>query len=1117
MSHEGEQWQRLSVAFGLCMPVANLKSPPPKLALALHLGEYRPFYLVREEDAMARKHLQEQLGLLVIGRPLSGKTRMALEAMLAVVPDGIVLRFSNPERLTKLDALVIPLVSIDGKKEKPSLVVFFDDIDKFDGAPFDEVMDRLGPQVSKLYVVATCQSGAAPRVLASASLKNLRTGPLLPSRIVEVRPLTAMQAIQVEKEVWKTDPGRDLGLDRTEVGVILRGTKILESSYGRISEDGRRMLRGLFLAECFASPCPPDLLQDIVERVIQNGPFPLFDAALAALVEAGVIQRDDLSRLSIVSHHHRDEVVKAHYSSISVLRQDLKRIESLLEEKNDATHLMALGVYYGEKLSDLIEARRVLEQSLNLVRHADTLFTLSLVLARSGEDEAARAILEECLKALSEPNRQANLLIRFADELFMREGSAAAVPFYERARGLAQEHATKVAAAFRSGDAFFSNNEFGRAEQIYREMFDKTPDDAKYIAAARLAVSIVGQRDFERAAKVLRKQLRDRAMELRYSLAAAVLENGENRFLSDDRLTALQKLLWEAIRDTAEGETRIADLLAFASEMLLRGFLSVSKIAYSDLREMAGSLNLEVGLRTELLNNLATSHLYLREPREARPLFEETLSLLRSSAGTHELFLAAAEDGIAVCDILEGNLQAAKKRYENLLQTGQTTANDTIKVWAHVGLGEIAWQEGNAQASHDHFFALRTIPSSFETVVRTDLGLARVCLHYRLLDNADIHIARGLAACVRADYAYLKKEFQKLKDDLATARAKAPVRSTIAEHHETIDALIMKGGGVKGLAFAGAIRELQKHFSFRSFVGTSAGSIAAALLAAGATGAELEEKLRRKPFRDFLDGHLWSFPFTFWTLRGLHPGITFMEWLREELYPYVPKAADVELKDLPKRAVIYAATKGAGEITFDTNGERADTAVHTAVRCSMSIPYFFQPQSINNHRVYDGGLLHNYPVEIFLNQEKQRNPQAPAPTFIALYLGSVQPSSLKPRPVIADLLSIWLERNDVKVIDRYRSDTVVIDTSPIGTIDFDLTDPEKDFLVIEGRAAALEFLNKRGILDRSRVPAVGQTRADAEKLRARINDARRKRRVRRQTIALISGVVILALGFWVFW
>lgn len=1120
MGNEREEWQRLPGAFGLCVPVADLKSPSPPLALALHLGEYHPFYLEREEDAMVRKHLQEQSGVLIIGRPLSGKTRMALEAILAVVPDGILLRFSGPERLAKLDALLIPHVLIGGKEEKPSLVVFFDDIDKFEGAPFDELIERLYPQVSKLYVVATCRSGAAPRVLASASLKNLRAGPLLPSRVVEIRPLTAMQAMQVEKEVWKTDPGRDLSLDRTEIGVILLGTKILESSYGRITEDGRRMLRGLFLAERFASPCPKDLLQSIVERVIQNGPFPSFDATLAALIEVDIVQRDDLSRLSIVSHHHWDKVIEAHYSSMSALRQDLKQIESLLEEKGDATHLTALGIYYGERLSDLAAARHVLELSLKLIWHTDTLLSLSLVLARSGEEAAARAVLEDCLKALYEPDRQANLLIRFADELLNKKGSAAAVPFYERAREVAQAHATKVAAAARSGDALLSDNAFERAEPIYREILDKTSDDAENIATARLIVAIVGQRQFERAASDLREQLgSSREMELRHSLAAAVLENGENRFLSDERLAALRKLVWEAIRDTAEGETRTADLLAFASDMLVRGFLSVSKIAYADLRATAGSLNLEPAQCTELLNNLATSHLYLRESAEARPLFEETLSLLRARAETRELFLAAAEDGVAVCDILDGNLQAAKKRYEQMLERGKTAGNDTIKAWAHVGLGEIAWQEGNAPAAHDHFFALRTIPSSFETVVRTDLGLARVCLHDRLFDNADIHISRGLAACVRADYAYLRKEFEKLKQELAAARVPEPPASAApkgAKEPVLIDALIMKGGGVKGLAFAGAIRELQKDFEFRSFVGTSAGSIAAALLAAGATGADLEEKLRRKRFRDFLDGNLWLAPFTIWKTGGLHPGLAFMEWLRDEISKYVQQALEVELQHLPKRAVIYASSKGAGEITFDRDGQRKDTPVHFAVRCSMSIPFFFQPQRIGTSHVYDGGLLNNYPVEVFLKQERKRSPDTPPPKFIALYLGSIKPSPLRPGSMIGDLVSIVLDRNDAAVIDEYRDHTVIIDTHPVGTIDFDLTEDEKDFLVLQGRAAALKFLTARGLISIANAPSALETIEDAEKLRAEIVGVRKKRRAKKwHVLAMIAGVTMLILGYWI--
>lgn len=155
------------------------------------------------------------------------------------------------------------------------------------------------------------------------------------------------------------------------------------------------------------------------------------------------------------------------------------------------------------------------------------------------------------------------------------------------------------------------------------------------------------------------------------------------------------------------------------------------------------------------------------------------------------------------------------------------------------------------------------------------------------------------------------------------------------------DALIMKGGGVKGLAFAGAVRELERIFDFHAFVGTSAGAIAAVLLAAGFTGEQLEQKLRRKSFRDFLDGKVWSAPVTFWFNRGLHPGYSFIDWLREQLHERLPKQSDVRMQDLPRRAVIYASTRDAGEIVFDTNGEHKETAVHTAARCSMSIPYFF--------------------------------------------------------------------------------------------------------------------------------------------------------------------------------
>jgi len=210
------------------------------------------------------------------------------------------------------------------------------------------------------------------------------------------------------------------------------------------------------------------------------------------------------------------------------------------------------------------------------------------------------------------------------------------------------------------------------------------------------------------------------------------------------------------------------------------------------------------------------------------------------------------------------------------------------------------------------------------------------------------------------------------------------------------NALILKGGGVKGLAFAGAVRELQEHFEFETYVGTSAGALAAALLAAGASAANLETELRAKPFRDFLDGNNWTFFVTIPLYGGIHRGLALSNWIRDKLFSYLGKYNEVAMQDLPKRAVIYASQANRDPVTFDKIGEHKDSAVHTAVRCSLSIPYFFQPEKLDSQPVYDGGLLNNFPVEIFLTQERKR--QREEPDFIAIYLGPIAPPYRRTAP-----------------------------------------------------------------------------------------------------------------------
>jgi len=160
-------------------------------------------------------------------------------------------------------------------------------------------------------------------------------------------------------------------------------------------------------------------------------------------------------------------------------------------------------------------------------------------------------------------------------------------------------------------------------------------------------------------------------------------------------------------------------------------------------------------------------------------------------------------------------------------------------------------------------------------------------------------------------------------------------------------ALVMKGGGVKGLAFASAAATLGDYFSFNVFAGTSAGAIAAVLFAFGFSPEEVQAELSTLDFNQFKDASLVGALWNFAVQRGLYPGDTLMRWVdgRLRAKTKLPKPAPILLDDKrrPWRIVIYALSSKHGLLTFDSAGERSSTEAAFAVRCSASIPYFFTP------------------------------------------------------------------------------------------------------------------------------------------------------------------------------
>lgn len=263
-------------------------------------------------------------------------------------------------------------------------------------------------------------------------------------------------------------------------------------------------------------------------------------------------------------------------------------------------------------------------------------------------------------------------------------------------------------------------------------------------------------------------------------------------------------------------------------------------------------------------------------------------------------------------------------------------------------------------------------------------------------------------------------------------------------------ALIMKGGGAKGLAYVGALRELEPVYKFNWFVGTSAGAITAVLLAAGFTSEELEKILKEKNFKEFLDSSTLGACVNLFIHKGLYRADTLTIWLDHLLARKLGRAERIRASDLPNRLTILASQSGKRVVIFDSK-ENPDFFPAYAARCSMAIPYVFTPQTIDGVRAFDGGLQNNFPVEEALRL-------CPDLDFVAFYLGDEIYIPRKERSIFRDLISIFMDAGDNEVIRRHNEKIVLIDPYPIKTLHFKLSVDEKDFLLAAGRLGAVRFL-----------------------------------------------------------
>ena len=335
------------------------------------------------------------------------------------------------------------------------------------------------------------------------------------------------------------------------------------------------------------------------------------------------------------------------------------------------------------------------------------------------------------------------------------------------------------------------------------------------------------------------------------------------------------------------------------------------------------------------------------------------------------------------------------------------------------------------------------------------------------------------------------------------------LRSINALEYKSELALIMKGGGIKGLAYVGALEELTKFYDFDWYAGTSAGAISAILLSAGYSHSELSDILKKNDFKKFKDSKFFFDKFfNLFIKGGLYNAETFTLWMQELLSKKLESSSEVKLENLKHRASVYASTQGKKALIYDSiDPKTKETPAAFAARCSMSIPFIFIPQQNNGYKVFDGGTQNNYPVEILLKDN-------PNTKFIGLYLGDEYFRGEKKKYILSNLLSIWTESNDNEVLEKYKEETIVIDPKPISTLQFSLNEKEKEFLQECGRLGALKFLKRKNKIEIH--DAVLNSRIDElEKTRANLI-TKKKRKSRLKRIILVAVFLLIALLGWFF-
>ena len=204
--------------------------------------------------------------------------------------------------------------------------------------------------------------------------------------------------------------------------------------------------------------------------------------------------------------------------------------------------------------------------------------------------------------------------------------------------------------------------------------------------------------------------------------------------------------------------------------------------------------------------------------------------------------------------------------------------------------------------------------------------------------------------------------------------------------------LVLEGGGVRGLAYAGVFSVLEQKGIIQNIEkvgGSSAGSIAGMLLSIGYNASEIDSLMMELPLQKFKDGY-GGLVGKYKRLKnefGIFKGDAFEKWLQQLVAHKTnnPHLTFAQLHALREKNKLYKDLYCTGtnlskqQLEIFSFEHTPDMTLALAVRISGGVPLYFEPVALDNNLkkikktdsisfinyYLDGGMLSNYPISMF--------------------------------------------------------------------------------------------------------------------------------------------------------